>query len=201
MLQNTKFVKVFEQIYPYLVSVFSNRLKTWKGSGFLEDVQTAVTRQLLKVNPATVANVGELVTGERRPPSDMSERGFVRMGHTKISWLCRTASHHIHLTSHQPTFHHAVQKNYLKLFSERQGHREKPNRWIKCIVFGLLQWLFCGKFRKLQARERILNYIITTASFYLVVFVLIGRIPQCNCLTTYCIQIHCSSVIFCCWFR
>jgi hypothetical protein len=49
--ENTKFVKVFVQIKPQLVSVFSNGLKTLFGGGRedLEDGQTADRRQLLEI--------------------------------------------------------------------------------------------------------------------------------------------------------
>ena len=138
--QHTTFVKVFAQIKPWLVSVFSGGLETWDGGGRedLEDSQTAGRSQLLEIweqLPLFVNWWPE--TAEWRPEEDSWRWEKTKICAKSVCTVSRTSwlltfgwpsySPDLALTDFSPF---GETKPALKI-SGHQGHRE-PNLWIKC---------------------------------------------------------------------
>ena len=206
--EHTKFVKVFVQIEPWLLSVFSNRLKTFGGRGELEPWRWSNSGQTSAArNSGNFASVRELVTGE---PGEVSWRWETKICTKSVRTVPRISclvqfgqppySPDLTPTDFSP-FHET--KHALKKISGRQGHREEPSRWITGSAFGCLRLLFCGilegRNRAWQASEIMLSDIqqapfISYACVCL--SVLIDLIPEGNCLTTCCSQIHFCSANF-----
>jgi len=199
---------VFTQIKPWLVSVFSDGLKTWGGGGRedLEDGQTAGRSQLLEIREQLSLFVNWwLETAEWRPEEDSwrqektktCAKSFRTV--SRVSWLVKFGQPPYSPDLAPTDFHHSLKQNPPQKISGHQWHRE-PNRWIKCSAFGRLRLLFCGI---LEGRNK--SVAVEQVSFYflcvclcvcLCLSVRIDWIPEGNFLTTYCSQIHFCSASF-----